>query len=48
MESPDVNHNDDHTDECHPNTWEGRFNEMKGANEAQNAKFNESSRKTEQ
>ena len=48
MESQDVNHNEDQTGECHSSTWEGRFNEIKAANEAQNARFNEFSRITEQ
>ena len=48
MKSQDVNHDEDHTSECHSNTWEGRFNEMKAANQAQNARFNEYSRRTEQ
>ena len=36
------------TGECHSSTWEGRFGEMKAANEAQNARFNEFSRRAEQ
>ena len=48
MESHDVNDDEDQTGECHSSTWEGRFNEVKAANEAQNARFNEFSRRTEQ
>ena len=48
MESHDVNHDEDQTGECHSSTWKGRLNEMKAANEAQNARFNEFSRRTEQ
>ena len=48
MESQDVNHDEDETGKCHSSTWEGRLNEMKAANEAQNVKFNEFSRRTEQ
>ena len=48
MESHNVNHNEDQTGEYHSSTWEGRFNGMKAANEAQNARFDEFSRITEQ
>ena len=48
MEPQDVNHDEDQTGECHSSTWEGKLNEMKAANEAQNVKFHESSRRTEQ
>ena len=48
MESHEVNHDEDQTGECHSSTLEGRFNEMKAANEAQNARFNKSSRRMEQ
>ena len=48
MESHDVNHDEDQTGECHSSTWEGRLNEMKAGNNAQNARFNEYSRRTEQ
>ena len=34
MEWHDVNHDEDQTVECQSSTWEGRFNEMKAANEA--------------
>ena len=46
MESRDVNHDEDQTNECHSSTWEGRFNEMKAANKDLNARFNEFSRRT--
>ena len=46
MESHDVDHDENQTGECHSNTWEGRFNEMKADNEAQNARFNEFSGRT--
>ena len=48
MEPRDVNHDENQTDECHSSTWEGRLSEMKAANEDQNARFNEFSRRTEQ
>ena len=48
MESQDVSHDEYQTGECHSSTWEGRLNEMKAANEAQNVKFNEFPRRTEQ
>ena len=48
MESYDVNHTEDQTGECHSSTLEGRFNEMKAANEAQNARFSEFCRRIEQ
>ena len=48
MESHDVNHDEEQAGECHSSTWEGRFNKMKANNEAQNARFNEFSRRTEQ
>ena len=44
----DVNHDEDQTGERHSSTLEGRFNEMKAANESQNARFNEFSRRTVQ
>ena len=48
MESQNVNHDQDQTGECHSSTWEGRLNEMKADNEAQNARFNKFSRRTEE
>ena len=48
MESQDVSHDEDETGECHSSTWEERLNEMKAANEAQNVKFIEFFRRTEQ
>ena len=48
MESHDVNHDEDQTGYCYSSTWEGRFNEMKADNKAQNARFSEFSRRTEQ
>ena len=48
MGSHDVNHDEDQIGEYHSSTWKGRFNEMKAANEAQNVKFSEFSRRTEQ
>ena len=48
MESHDVNHDEDQTGECHSSTFEGKFNKMKAANEAQNARFNEFSKRKEQ
>ena len=48
MELHSVNHDEDQTGECHSSTWEGRLNEMKADNKAQNARFNEFSRRTEQ
>ena len=48
MESHDVNHDEGQTGECHSCTWEGRFNEMRAANKAQIARFNEFSRRMEQ
>ena len=48
MESHEVNHDEDQTGECHSSTLERRFNEMKAANEAQNARFNKFSRRMEQ
>ena len=48
MESRDVNHDEDQTGERRSSTLEGRFNEMKAANKAQNASFSEFPRKMEQ
>ena len=48
MESRDVNYDEDQTGESRCSTWEGRFNEMKAVNEAQNARLNELSRRTDQ
>ena len=48
MESHEVNHDEHQTGECHSSTLERRFNEMKAANEAQNARFNKFSRRMEQ
>ena len=48
MKSHDANHDEDQTGECHSSTQDGRFNQMKVANEAQNARFSEFSRRTEQ
>ena len=48
MESRNVNHDEDKTGERHSSTLEGRFNEMKAANKAQNASFSEFFRRMEQ
>ena len=48
MESRDLNHDEDQTGERHSSTLEGRFNEMKAANKAQNKSFSEFSRRMEQ
>ena len=48
MGSHDVNHDEDQTGEYHSSTWKGRFNKMKADSEAQNVKFSEFSRRTEQ
>ena len=48
MKSHDVNNDEDQIGEYHSSTWEGRFNEMKAVNEAQNERFNEFSRRTDQ
>ena len=48
MESHDVNPEEDQTGKCHANTLEKIFNEMMAANESQNAKLNEFSRRMKQ
>ena len=48
MESHDVNPDEDQTGKRHSSTLEGRVNEMKAANESQNAKFTEFSRSNQQ
>ena len=48
MESHDLNHYEQQTRESHSCTLEGGFNEMKAANEAPNARFNEFSRSEQQ
>ena len=47
MESHDVTNDEDQTGKCHSSTWEGRLNEMKAANEAQNVRLNKFSRRAE-
>ena len=48
MESYDVNPDEDQTGKRHSSTLEERVNEMKAANESQNAKFNKFSRSNQE